>query len=207
MTSDVTQPATGDGRTRARRARYDLAYRAAIDLFIKRGYEQTTMEAIAERAGTSRASVFNYFPRKTSILSEWSRRRRAAVSEILSSERPPQKPGLRVALERYMDAWATVNEHDRAETVACGPASLRETDLLTNSGMSYELQALFEDAARRGELSPDADTSLAATALAASYFAVLARWIASDQSDHPGLRDDLRRLADLFLDGLLDGPA
>lgn len=207
MASHLIQTNTGDGRTLARRARYDLAYRAAIELFIERGYEQTTMEAIAERAGTSRASVFNYFPRKPSILSEWSRRRRAAVSELLVAEERAEKPGLRVALERYMDAWATVNEQNRAETVACGPASLRETDLLTNSGMSHELKALFDDAARRGELAPDADTSLAATGLAAAYFAVLGLWIASEQDDHPTVRDDLRRLADLFLDGLLDGSA
>lgn len=43
---------------------------AATRLFAERGVEATTMDEIARAAGTSRTSVFNYFPYKELILCE-----------------------------------------------------------------------------------------------------------------------------------------
>jgi AcrR family transcriptional regulator len=40
---------------------------AAFELFRTVGYEQTTMDAIAEKAETSRGTVFKYFPTKGSL--------------------------------------------------------------------------------------------------------------------------------------------
>ena len=39
----------------------------AFELFRTVGYEQTTMDAIAEKAETSRGTVFKYFPTKSSL--------------------------------------------------------------------------------------------------------------------------------------------
>ena len=41
---------------------------ATIDLFRTQGYSQTTMDEIAEKAEVSRATLFNYFPSKDSLL-------------------------------------------------------------------------------------------------------------------------------------------
>ncbi len=41
---------------------------AARDLFQSTGFTATTMDAVAERAGVSRATLFNYFPSKQSLL-------------------------------------------------------------------------------------------------------------------------------------------
>ncbi len=40
---------------------------AAFELFQTIGYEQTTMDAIAEKAETSRGTLFKYFPTKSSL--------------------------------------------------------------------------------------------------------------------------------------------
>lgn len=40
---------------------------AAFELFRTVGYERTTMDAIAEKAETSRGTLFNYFPSKSSL--------------------------------------------------------------------------------------------------------------------------------------------
>jgi AcrR family transcriptional regulator len=40
---------------------------AAFELFRTIGYEQTTMDAIAEKAETSRGTLFKYFPTKSSL--------------------------------------------------------------------------------------------------------------------------------------------
>lgn len=41
---------------------------AARGLFLAQGFESTTMEQVAAEAGVSRASLFNYFPGKSSLL-------------------------------------------------------------------------------------------------------------------------------------------
>ncbi len=53
-------------RNRARTERQIL--RAARTLFIAEGFESATMDAIAESADVSRATLFNYFPSKTALL-------------------------------------------------------------------------------------------------------------------------------------------
>ncbi|MDQ2670204.1 MAG: TetR/AcrR family transcriptional regulator, partial [Gemmatimonadota bacterium] len=53
------------GRPRAS-SRESLA-EAACELFLERGYEQTSVTDIATRAGVSRSSFFNYFDTKSAL--------------------------------------------------------------------------------------------------------------------------------------------
>ena len=45
-----------------------LLAEAATDLFLERGYHQTSVDDVASRAGVSRATFFNYFPAKADVL-------------------------------------------------------------------------------------------------------------------------------------------
>lgn len=51
---------------RAQRTR-EAIQAAALHLAVERGYEATTMEDVAARAGVSRRTVFNYFPTKADL--------------------------------------------------------------------------------------------------------------------------------------------
>jgi AcrR family transcriptional regulator len=194
-------PNAGGRRVQARQERYDAMFAAAIALFIERGYDGTTMEAIADRAGVARASVFNYFPRKQAILAEWATRRRRSVRELIDARRIADRP-VETVLFAYMDAWADVNERMREETVACGLAALRDTDLLIDSGLSHELGTYLSAALSRGELRPAVDARQGGLLLAAGYFAVIRQWIASDPAQYD-LHGELRKLTELFLEGML----
>jgi len=55
-------------RERNRRRLYQRIVDAAFELFRTVGYEQTTMDAIAERAEVSRGTLFNYFATKQTLL-------------------------------------------------------------------------------------------------------------------------------------------
>jgi AcrR family transcriptional regulator len=54
-------------RERKRRETHDRISKAAIKLFQKLGYEETTMDAIAEAADVSRRSLFYYFSSKEDV--------------------------------------------------------------------------------------------------------------------------------------------
>jgi AcrR family transcriptional regulator len=43
-------------------------FRAAIDLFLEKGFDATTIEEIAEKADVAKGTVFNYFRQKTEFL-------------------------------------------------------------------------------------------------------------------------------------------
>lgn len=64
---------------------------AALDLFQERGYDATTMRAIADRAGVSLGSSYHYFPSKEHLVLEFYRHTHelhaAAIAPLLSRER------------------------------------------------------------------------------------------------------------------------
>jgi AcrR family transcriptional regulator len=64
---------------------------AALDLFQERGYEATTMRAIAERAGVSLGSSYHYFASKEHLVLEFYRHTHqlhlVAVAPLLARER------------------------------------------------------------------------------------------------------------------------
>jgi AcrR family transcriptional regulator len=63
----VAEPATGL-RERKKRATRDALIRAALELFVERGYDETTLAEIADAAGVSTRTIFAYFPSKEDIL-------------------------------------------------------------------------------------------------------------------------------------------
>lgn len=68
MSEQVPLGAVEGRRERKRRETHDRIAKAAIKLFLKLGYEETTMDAIAEAADVSRRSLFHYFSSKEDVL-------------------------------------------------------------------------------------------------------------------------------------------
>jgi AcrR family transcriptional regulator len=58
--------------------------RIAFELFVKRGYDDVTVEMIADAAGISRATFFNYFPKKDLMLHELAAARAARIQQMFA---------------------------------------------------------------------------------------------------------------------------
>jgi len=58
--------------------------RIAFELFAKRGYDEISVEMIAGAAGISRATFFNYFPKKDLILHELATARAERVRQMFA---------------------------------------------------------------------------------------------------------------------------
>lgn len=89
---DATRSA-GRPRTSSRQLIED----AAAELFVEQGYAATTIEAISQRAGTSRATFFNYFEAKSDLL--W-----LEVDAAVARLAEDRAGGLRAALGRAAEA-------------------------------------------------------------------------------------------------------
>lgn len=66
--SDTAERLRPGARQLARRAMTDQVAAMAIDLFVERGYEETTIDDICAVAGISRSSFFRYFQSKEDLL-------------------------------------------------------------------------------------------------------------------------------------------
>lgn len=73
-------------RERKRRETYERIAQVAIKLFLKLGYDATTMDAIAEAADVSRRSLFDYFASKEDVLFAYQERFRSAVMDEIRAQ-------------------------------------------------------------------------------------------------------------------------
>lgn len=166
-----------DRRTRSRQRRRNEVYAVAVELFIEQGFDHTTMDEIAERADVARATVFNYYPRKTAFLDEWTTRRRARASAATNDL---GGKSLDYLLHRYMVEMARLSEETRAETRALLSATLQQTNFLAHPQLADELATLIRSARVDAAAPAKVHAGRVGLILATAYFAVLDQWIASE---------------------------
>ena len=189
-----------DRRTRHRLERLDRVYDAAIELFIEKGYDATTMEEIAERADVARASVFNYFDRKTALLDEWTARRRRRIAEILAAEHL-EADSIELTLTRWFAVISAENENRRAESVALMTGCVNNLNLIADHPLGRLLGSYLTAAKRKGEIRRNVDPERAGMLLAVGYFNVFDSWIKADPPFD--MYKELMKLLDLIFDGIL----
>jgi AcrR family transcriptional regulator len=179
-------------RERTRRAVRGEIAGAALELFLARGFEATTVEEIAHAAGISRRSYFRYFASKDEALSEGLASVGAAIAEALL-ERPDTESAW-LALRRSFDTLTRQTDGDpRAR--ALGRLMLERPGLQYDKSTAWSdaiAQALVARAARgavgapgaRSARSP-ATSAIEAESLAASAMACLhvaqRRWLATGE--------------------------
>lgn len=186
-------------RTRGRTERRDRMFEAAVELFVEQGFDETSMDDIAERAGLARTTVFNHFPRKVAFLEEWTlRRRQRAAQSFKGSDRT--RRSARTLLGNYFAALAEVNLETRVETSAIMPLGVRQTDILLDHPLSRDLAALIEDADTA--LAPSATPTQVGRLLALGYFSAVTRWVAVEPEPFD-LAAELAAILDTVLDGAL----
>src|SRR5262249_14869271 len=151
----------------------------AATLFADRGYEATTMDDIGKRADVSRATVFNYFPRKEDIVIAWFDRRRADFASVLAQTEAAQRDTLERRLRRMVKALAPPFEDDpkigrgmvRAWLLAGGPL------LTPESNTTQMFVAAIRRGQERGDVARDTDPNRGGQLLFDAYLGALLRWV------------------------------
>jgi AcrR family transcriptional regulator len=148
---------------------------AARDLFNDVGYEETTIRAIAERAGVSVGSVFTTFASKAEVLSHVMEHRLAD----LYAEFDRVVPFLRgTTADRLCSIFAIHYEFETrrvklflAHIAASYSPSIDPgvTPYGRNEPLTQMLREVLDEGARRGEIRGDLDQQLAIDILKAIY--------------------------------------
>ncbi|GAA4792525.1 TetR/AcrR family transcriptional regulator [Actinomycetospora chlora] len=188
-------------RARKRLERRDRVYAAAIALFVEQGYDETSMDDIAARAGLSRTTVFNHFARKALFLEEWALRRRQRAAQAIGAA-DAGGAAVRALLERYFRALAEINGEMRAETTALMRLSLNNSDVFLGHVLAADLADLV--AASDARLRPSTDAAQVGRLLALGYYSAVVRWIHVDPAPFR-LDGELLAVLDTVLAGALEG--
>src|SRR6266403_4399272 len=92
-----------DRRQRRSAELRERLFRAALGLFAKKGFAETTVEDITEAADVGKGTFFNYFPSKEHILVGFAEMQLAKLETIIReirASRLPMREGLRGLIHR-----------------------------------------------------------------------------------------------------------
>jgi AcrR family transcriptional regulator len=179
----------------------DRLAQAAFDLFNERGYEQTTVDDIAERAGLGRATFFRHYRSKEDVifpdhdrLLDQVRGRLRSTSH--TSALAAVADAVRLVLLHYLDEGDLARR--RYKLTSTVPA-LRDREIVSVA----RYQRLFREYIA-GQLTehgrPAAlQAELMAAAVASAHNHVLRRWLRGDSTDPIGEIDEaMRQVTTLF---------
>jgi len=148
---------------------------AARDLFDHTGFEETTVRAIAEKAGVSVGSVFTTFTSKADILGQVMAERTAALTGELERVTPHLRG---TACDRLSALLAIHYDFQMRRpklylaylAVSFGAAHEPGFERMgTNPGLRTFVSDILQGAIDRGEMAPDIDIQLAMETIISLY--------------------------------------
>ena len=197
-------------RERQKAERRQAISRAAIDLFERQGFQNTTIEQIANQAGVSAPTVFKYFGNKQEIILEILHHadQRAITdtrSLILEIEDPVEAL---CHLERLLTGYALEVMHpslwrELLPLILFGgnnelPAGYRAM----NDALRAEISQLLRELQLAGKLRPQLDVELAAFLLNDYSHLQLFRLVNQEHPDVDAHSAQVRRITELLFYGM-----
>ncbi|MEA4966042.1 MAG: TetR/AcrR family transcriptional regulator [Oscillospiraceae bacterium] len=151
--------------------------KASRRLFTSKGYEETMMEDIAQRAQVSKATVYNYFPNKESLLIGTADDVIKHIDDLLIESLESSQSGeekLRRVLEAFVQASLRYPDLARRITYlnSCESSAL----YATSKKMIQILRTLILEAQAEGTFRHDANPDDMVDVLMGLYFIAQFQW-------------------------------
>jgi AcrR family transcriptional regulator len=158
MENSSKTPPRGTLRERKNAAAKRAFFEAAAALFREKGYDATSVDEIAERAGYSRATFFNHFGAKESVLSYYFQFFASRVEEVLDQLDPQASPLDRI--HRMLAAMVGEAERQREDLKLVYMYRGKDPNYLddveqSRRGVLSRMTGLVGEAQRCGELRRD----------------------------------------------------
>ncbi|MBX3189873.1 MAG: TetR/AcrR family transcriptional regulator [Labilithrix sp.] len=171
---------------------------AAWDLFTTVGYDATTTQAIAKRAGVAAGTVFVHASDKPDLLFLVMHDRLAGVvDDRFATMPPPEVPLLDRLMHLFGGLFRMYGEHPHVAFAfvrhypgAKGPNAQR-VSMLT-FGFVHRIGSLVADAQNAGEVARDLDPLACAQNIFALYFMALVTWLSGYATLETALATQLR---------------
>ncbi|MGC5014529.1 TetR family transcriptional regulator [Streptosporangium sp. DT93] len=174
---------------------------AALELYLERGFERTSVAEIAERAGLTERTFFRHYADKREVLFAGADELRELLADAVARA-PGSAPPMEIAAAALRAAAVPMQERReqarRRQAVIAATPELQERELIKLASLSA---ALAEALRRRGV--DDASAGLAAEVGIAVFKVAFLRWIeqaeqAGEQAGESGERDLARFIDESF---------
>ncbi len=169
---------------------------ATVDLLGEVGHGGTTVEAVAERSGVAKTTIYRHWPSRAQLLLD-------AFHGCVGHDDSPRSGDVRTDLLALAGGLATkLRDHRWSRIIATLIDAAESDPELAELSAAYTherreaVRSIIEQGITAGELRPDIDTGLAAQLVGGTLFyeRLLLRRPADDAQ--------LERIVDLVLDGL-----
>ena len=203
MTADTVADAPRRGRPRSEKARLAVLG-AAAELLLERGLPAVSMDAVAERAGVSKATIYRWWRTKETLALD------ALYNEWAAAQPPTRSTGsLRGDLMALLRPWvrlASSRPYGRVIAALVTEAQ-RDPEFAAIYRSRFveprreQARAVFRHAIERGEIPADTKVEVALDLLYGPLYHRLLH-------GHAPLNDCfVRDVVDTALDGIMRGPA
>ncbi|WP_186382442.1 TetR/AcrR family transcriptional regulator [Amycolatopsis rhizosphaerae] len=180
---------------------------SARQLFVSKGFDETSYDEIARSAGVARQTAFNHFPRKEDFVAAWVAQRRIELHEAMGAAGEAGGAGESSASSRLlvvMRVMADIYERRREEGRVFMHAWVRlGGPILDEPVAAHMFAAVIRSGQQAGEFVADVDAEAAGEVIRAIYFDALWRW--ADPAYEPAantLFENLLTRMQLVLTGL-----
>lgn len=167
-----------------RRHTADSLLDAAVAVFIRKGFDGTSMADIAETAGITKSSIYHHFAGKEALLQAATGRALDALEAVLgesqSNQGPPQLR-LRHVVRRTAEILVAELPYVTVLLRVRGNTPVEQDLLARRRRFDRAVAALVEQAAAAGELRADVDPRLA-TRLIFGMINSVTEWYRADRS-------------------------
>ena len=199
--SDPAAPTTGR-RQLLKVGQRRRIYQAAIELFVKKGFDDVTVDEITRRADVAKGTFFNYFPTKTDVLADYFQ---ALIDDLLSAGERLRGVRARGLFTRFFQTAAARCRRDgRLFEILVRQAFVQSTLIKMDQSTAPRVLALYTRFLKIGiqsdELRDDFSLELAAHAIGDLWTGTLIEWAYEGYS--PALVKKMTAKLDLFFDGL-----
>jgi AcrR family transcriptional regulator len=180
-------------------------FKAALSLFLEKGFENTTVEEITEKADVGKGTFFNYFPRKESLLIYLGERRREAIQEAFR-ETILEDLTIEAILKRIFEILAQENVKEKPLVKWIVMQSFKSRQSVKEEVREQQhyfrslLEHLIDKGQRRGELRREFKALKLAEILEGIYFSSVFKWLESEKED--SLAGDLLEKIEILFEGI-----
>lgn len=181
---------------------------AAINLFGERGYERTSVSALAKAAGIGKGTIYSYFSSKNEILLAFCEEELAFIYSEIKKKLDPDAPLAEKMLLVFMSEFRFVTKNKEF-----GRTLLREMtfpkEITIDKSLKIEERfldlfvRLLQEAQEKGVLRTDIELTIAGGHFYSLYLMTLSAWYSGRLLSEEDVQETLKLLIDQALTGLL----
>ncbi|MDT3699806.1 MAG: TetR/AcrR family transcriptional regulator [Thermincola sp.] len=190
---------------RKKAATKEKIFNTAIDLFLQKGYEETTVDEIVEKADVAKGTFFNHFPTKDALLSYLGQQRVAILGDLLEKEFGKVSSS-KEQIFTWLRVYGRINEENKEITALISREIFKtffyggeaeKQNILQLSGLLAEI---IKKGQQQGEFRQDFSPKKGADLFIGMYFFTLFQWL--EREKNYSLVDELIEKAEILMAGM-----